>query len=1389
MMPRKNNGYSSLTDDQEALLDKFLAKEELDQDRTAPIPVRKGSGPTPLTYAQSRIWFLEQMDPGTSSYIISTAVRLPFPINESLLTDALLYVWQRHTILQMRIYEENGTVFQEIGDYSPQLVMVDLSSMSELDREKIVAERIKDESKRPFDLNTDPLIRLSCIRVQSNEHIILLTTHHIITDGWSIKNLLLELMQAYMHLMQGQTINQPPLPIQYTDYAAWQQEMLTGDEAARQLAYWQEQLRGPLPQTELPTDFSRPQEQTFTGDQLHLELPGALYKSLLQLSKQTGVTMYMMLLATFKVLLQRHIGQDDIIIGSPVSGRQRPELEPLIGLFLNTLVLRTDLSGSPTFLQVLSRVRQICVAAFANQDVPFEMLLAELQPLRDISRTPFFQIFFNMLEFGHAVPQTDYGAEFITPVDLNARFDVTLYLEKSRHSLNLMLVYNPELFTKVRMEDLLQQYLRLLIQVAKNPGMPIKRYSLLTKTAEVFLPDLTAPQSNRWEGPIFSSLDAWAERQPERTAVSDPNGLWTYQQVAIASSRLAHFFQQSGVQSGEVVAVYGYRCAALVPAVMGILKAGAVVLILDPAYPDARLEQYLALAQPAGWISFETANAPPAVQAAALNSTSDCQIQLPLLPDEMLSRLKGLPDQRPPILIGPDDRACLTFTSGSTGDPKGIIGRHSSLTHFYPWMAQEFQMAETDRFSMLSGLAHDPLQRDIFTAIWVGAEICVPDPDRMWQPGYLAQWLQTAGITVVNLIPSMAHLVTAVSRPASPSSLRLAFFVGEALKRHIAELLKQAYPSLTVINLYGTSETQRAVSYHVVTEELPEQPPLNQAVSIGKGMPGSQLLVLTPELELAGIGELGELYLRSPHLALGYLGDEENTALHFLQNPWTSVPEDRLYRTGDYGRFLPDGQVIYEGRRDMRVNINGFRAELSEIEAVLVNHPTIRAAVVTADARTDDNIQIVAYIVKENEKTELDPWQIQAFVKGKLPLPMVPNSVTYLDKIPLTPNGKIDYRSLPSVDLPAHGRPLPAAQHDHIEKMLLSIWQALLPAANIGIYDDFFALGGHSILAIQLFSRIRDEFGIDLNIGLLFQYSTIAELAEILRSRNGTTLTPSVTKSVAQFHNIVQVREGLPEQPLFFCVHGAGGHVMFMQKWQNYFDHWSIYGLESPGVDGISWPRGSLESTLVDYVAALQAIQPHGPYLLGGYSGGGVLAYEMAQQLQQKGEEVALLVLIDTYHPAISSRPFSWPERLHRLRDEKLDFFKGFWQGKLVYPVSLTYIMNRYVKRGKRVPFKFRRPVLEYFFFKTKQQYKPEPYHGQVLLVRSNEVFPAYDHVSLQLGWDGLLADLRVVKLPGNHFTIVQEPHVRNLAQAIEDAWNGIHNTCKPISSEKFGTW
>ncbi|HEX6864858.1 MAG TPA: amino acid adenylation domain-containing protein, partial [Thermoanaerobaculia bacterium] len=741
------------------------------------------------------------------------------------------------------------------------------------------------------------------------------------------------------------------------------------------------------PALELPTDRMRPAIQTHRGAAVKTMLPADLTLALRELSRREGASMFMLLLAGFALLLSRLAAQDEVVVGSPSAGRRRVETEGLIGLFLNTLVLRTNLAGDPTFRELLGRVKTVVLGAYRYQELPFEKLLEELQPERQLSRSPFFQVLFNMV----SVPEgrlelPGLKIESLPIPEPDSKFDFTFYLQEAGDAVHVSVVYNADLFDAVRMEEVVRQFEYVLAQGVANPDERIGAFSLVTTAAAAALPDPALPQSDEWMGAVHQGLSRSAERFPGRPAVVGfrDGEVWSYRELDVRSNQLAWFLRSQGLETGDVVAIWAHRGASLPWAVMGALKAGGTFMILDPAYPATRLIDYLRIGRPKALLAVEGAPPlPPEVEDVLLGLSCDVRLPLPPLGRAVAEgALAGQPTTDPEVSVGPDNAAVLTFTSGSTGKPKGVIGRHGPLSHFYPWMGRRFGLSEADRIGMLSALSHDPLQRDVFTPLWFGATLAVPDPEKIGTHGYLAGWVRSAGVTVLHLTPAMMEMVTISAEDRPPGerempTLRLTFVVGDQLKKSDVERLQRLAPALSCVNLYGSTETQRSVSFFPVPR--PESPAWagigREVLPLGKGMEDVQLLVLNGTRRLAGVGEAGEIYIRSQHLARGYLGDEALTAERFLTNPFAqpgSGAGDRIYRTGDLGRYLPDGTVEFAGRADFQVKIRGFRIELGEVEAALSRFPGVKECVVVVREDRPGDRRLAAYLVAETAPAARD---------------------------------------------------------------------------------------------------------------------------------------------------------------------------------------------------------------------------------------------------------------------------------------------------------------------------------------------------------------------------------------------------------------------------------
>jgi amino acid adenylation domain-containing protein len=643
------------------------------------------------------------------------------------------------------------------------------------------------------------------------------------------------------------------------------------------------------------------------------------------------------------------------------------------------------------------------------------------------------------------------------------------------------------------MAEMMGQYEQLLSEIVEHPDQRIHSYSLLTKAALRVLPNPVEPLGSDWVGSVHERFSRQAKRQPNQLAITDPYDCWTYEELNSRSNQLAHYLLESGIRREDIVAVYGHRSASLAWALLGILKAGAAFLILDPAYPTARISEYIRSAKPRGFIQLQAGGGVSAALEDILRATVHCRVVLPRML-EPGTFLEGYSAADPKVKIGPDDLAYVSYTSGSTGEPKGILGRHGPLSHFLPWQAEKFVLTSSDRFSLLSGLSHDPLHREIFTALWVGGTIYVPDPDILGANGELADWMARQQITFAHMTPPLGRLLTETAKPQSQlPALRQAFLVGDKLTWADVTRLRKLAPQVSCINYYGSTETQRAVSYYEIAAN--ENNRSGQGVvPVGRGMPNVQLLVLTTEQKLAGLGEVGEIYMRSPHLARGYLNDESLTEARFLTNPFTQQAGDRLYRTGDVGRYLRGGSVEILGRSDGQVKIRGFRIELGEIEAILTSHSDIREAVVLVREDKAGDVRLIAYAVSQFNK-KLTSHELRTFLKRKLPEYMIPSAIMMLDALPLTPNGKIDTRALPVPEASIELQETFVPPRTPVEEALTRIWAEVLSTDKIGVRHNFFELGGHSLLATKIMSRIPGSFQVELALRTLFEKPTVEELA------------------------------------------------------------------------------------------------------------------------------------------------------------------------------------------------------------------------------------------------------------------------------------------------------
>ena len=1060
---------------------KLGAQEPL---QAAPIVALPRTGDLPLSFAQQRLWFLDRLLPDKAAYTIPAAWRLRGPLDALALQRSLDALVTRHETLRTRFAESEGGPVQLIDPpQSVALPLADLSAMAQGEREAHARQIADAHARQPFDLEAGPLLRAQLLRLAAEEHLLLLNVHHIVFDGWSLDVFDRELSAMYNAFVRGRKLELPALPIQYADYARWQREWLQGEVLERQLAYWRTKLAG-LTMLELPTDRPWPPVQSFRGAHQSLTLSPELSAALKALGRREGATLFMTLLTAFQVLLYRYSGQEDIAVGTPIAGRGRTELEGLIGFFVNTLVLRSDLSGNPSFRDLLRRARESALAAYSHQDLPFEKLVEELAPKRDPSRNPLFDVMINYVDRSQpALDLPGLAVQQIGPPSTSAKFAMTLYVGAHEQEVDLRLVYQSELFSPARIASMLEQYVHLLGQIARAPEKSVRDYSLVTASARACLPDPTIPLQAAPQESVVAQVLTWARSAPDSTAVTAAGRQWTYAELTARATSLATTLQAMGIGRGDVVAIIGPRSFGLIGTMLAVLMSGGAFLTIDPALPAQRKRVMLGEAR--------------ARAVCLIGQQADSGRYLE--PGDTLAVLRtdlGLashlgparhPDHAwsPPTIHG-DDPAYVFFTSGSTGRPKAILGCHKGLSHFLHWQRGTFAIGAQDRVSQLIALTFDPLLRDVFLPLTSGATLCVPaESDLLDTIG----WMKRAGVTVAHTTPTvMQSWLRDGERQLDLPSLRWLFICGEPLTDVLIGKWRRTISGpAQLVNLYGPSETTMVRCFYIIP------PAVTQGVQpIGLPLADSQALVLNAAGLLCGIGEIGEIVLRTPYCTLGYLNLPEENERRFRSNPFGNDPTDLVYFTGDLGRYRPDGLLEIAGRVDDQVKIRGIRIDPGEVTAMLARHEAVRNCVVVGRKDTEGQHQLVGYVVADTGK-QLDARDLRAYLTERLPQAFAPGTFVFLDALPVLPNGKVDHKRLPA---PQRGSATSedeiGAPRNALEEQVAAMWADVLGLERVGVHHDFFELGGHSLLAMQLVSRIRSVFGVQIPLQALFVGPTIA---------------------------------------------------------------------------------------------------------------------------------------------------------------------------------------------------------------------------------------------------------------------------------------------------------
>lgn len=1292
---------------------------------TAPPGVRSPGARVTLSHSQERMWFMHELAPDSSAYNVPLAIRLRGPLDLAALEAGLARVVERHEILRTRFVKSPEGAWGEVVSASPPRIgEVRLAPAGSPVAEDVLHRHLAQVTGVPFQLDRCPLYRAQVVHIAEQETVLLIVMHHIISDQWSFAELGRELAAHYSAIKTGVETALPSLPIQYADHAHWHRHWFEGERHMRERAYWSLRLKGlaPLPLNE---DFPRPLTQSFRGASLRLPLDPDQMVALRRLGAAHGASISMVLIAALNVMLNRHTGTTDIAIGVPIANRHHLASENLIGTLVNTLVFRTDLGGDPDFRTVLSRVREVSLEAFAHQDMPFELLVRDLASRPDCSRQPLFNVMFNMVNSqardchfeGLTWSRFDFdraSTQFDLAVVADLLYDHALVIEYATD------LFAPE--TVQRMGDHLQQILRAAVN---EPGVRVATIPLLGNAERDRL--------NQWsqgpvEAPAAPSVTEWVANgwrsSAQQAALVFGNMQWTHQELDEATNRLARLLRQRGIARGARVGVCLPRSHDLVIALLAVLKTGAAYVPLDPDYPQQRLIDQIDDADLALLVTHSSV-------ALACEQPPRLRVDLD---SPLIAATAAEPLQADAVLDAhPEDPAYLIYTSGSTGRPKGVAVPHRAVVNLLASMAHTPGFTAQDRLLAVTTPSFDIAVLELFLPLGMGGTVVVASEAQATDGRALAELMVREQITVLQATPSRWHLLLEAGWAGNPQLKALVG--GEPLTPDLASRLLARCGE--VWNMYGPTETTVWSSCWRVSPEAV------QAIDLGRPVLNTSIQVLDEHLQLCPIGVPGEIYIGGTGVALGYHKLGALTAERFIEQP--GAPDHvhtRIYRTGDRGRWRHDGSLEHGGRLDEQIKLRGYRVELGEIETRLLSHGAVARAVVMLREDKPGQARLVAYVVPDGSMPSRD--DLREHLRRWLPDHMVPGLYVELASIPVLPNGKTDRRSLPvpTSDQTGANTP-PAVPRTPIEATILAIWQAALQTDRLGIHDNFFDQGGHSILAVGVISRIEAALGRPCALGLLFEHPTVADLAAAL-AQTPSENTVDIPVAVLQPHG---------NGPGLFLLAGA---EMYRRLAQQLDPAMPVYGVFSQTeIDLLKWPADlappavSVETLALEYLALIRGIQPHGPYFLGGFSIGGSLAFEVARRLQQEGEDIGLIVLLDSRLPGRGFKHLvaGVLRRLRLLRRQ------GLKQLAHIYSVLRHQVEHRHEPGNRRIQ----------AYAQAIRAYDAVPSDLPVVFLQAGDdaaTAPAY-------GWHSLAPGLTVERIPGKHMDILEPPNVGVLSSLV----------------------
>ena len=1304
----------------------------------------------PLSFAQQQIWLHAQLVPEIPIYNEPVTIHRHGRLEVAVLERTLTEIIRRHEAWRTNFVLMNGEPVQVIQPAKPfSLRVIDLRHLPAADREAEAKRLAVEDSLKLFQLSEGPLFRALLVHLTDNEHRLILTLHHIIFDGYSIYRVLLpEVATLYEAFSKGKESPLPELPTQYRAFGSWERDwLLSSGHLASQLAYWRKQLGGDLPVQQLPSDRPRPAVQSFRGAIHPVIIPKELSDALKLLSRREGGTLFMGLIAAFAVLLHRYSFSEDLPIGTVSSGRKRSELEGLLGYFLNLVVLRNDLSGDPSFRQLVRRTREVALDALSNDDAPFTHVVSELHPNRSLSFNPLFQV---LLTLEPPVPDSQDGwtvALTQSEVDTGySKLDLCLELDERPAGLIGRFKYSTDLFDAETISHMAGHFITLLRSIVANPGLPISQLDMLGAAEREQL-------CHEWSGAksepapevcVHQLFTAQVERAPEDIALIDENSQLSYRELDEKSNQLAALLQQRGVGPEAAVGIYLEPSWEMAASILAVLKAGGACVPLDPSYPSERHGYVLSDSHVKCLLTHSRLRSQPPANGAEVIYVD--RIAWDRLASGALNSS-----------VRPDNLVYLIYTSGSTGRPKGVQITHANLVHSTRARSLYYG-ADAGRFLLLSSFSFDSSLAGIFGTLCQGGTLVMTPGPVQSNLMRLAGLVERHKITHLLCVPSLYSLLLEQAKDEQLDTLRVVIVAGEACPGELAEQHFEVLQQTDLYNEYGPTEaTVWSTVYRVNPDDL-------DSVPIGRPIPNARVYVLDPRMNPVPVGVPGELFVGGAGVARGYLNQPAETREKFVLDIFSDTPGARLYKTGDLVRYLPDGNLEFLGRLDHQVKIRGLRIELEEIEARILEHKNVRQAVVTLREDPLSEAELVAYVVPA-VPDDFEAEELRHFLAKKLPEAMVPSTVVMLEKLPLMANGKVNRQAL-TVPARASEKQF-SAPKTPLEAELLELWQEVLGKQGFGVTHNFFDLGGHSLLIAKLLLRIEQRFGRRLSLADVFQSPTVRQLAAILDRRSEPVRHPAVVPV-----------QPLGSKPPLFWVRGGSFLLPLAKRLGN---DQPLLGLHLPAADACQLPAPyTLEDIAAGLVARMREVQPAGPYYIAGLCVNGVIAYEMARQLLSAGNEVSLLGLFDAQNPAFYqdfSQEGRWrvlwkraQTQLANLRRQKWSEFAGDRLVGIRRHLSVGYwrIHNAFHLKVNEKGLE----DLDTIVHPASFDYRPGPHPGgaKVVFFQSTD-WPDGPYWKFHASWAGVIAEgMEVFRIPGGHESMFYEENVEELANRLKSS-------------------